>query len=110
MIPLSSGRLDHHGGAVAEDFGRGGCAAHFRGVVPQTDHGVGAKLYGVLDQQIVGLLPGLFAHLGVGADVAADDVFQLEAGTIAMPSAAAALFSVASRLASGHPVRRASSR
>lgn len=49
-IDRSHYRLDHDGGAVAEDFGRGGLAAHLGGVVTQADDRVGADLDRMLDE------------------------------------------------------------
>jgi hypothetical protein len=68
--------LDDHGRAVAEDFGRAELGGYFRGVVAKADHGVGAELEGVVDEELIGLLAGLLAHLRVRADFAADEGFE----------------------------------
>src|SRR5205807_3585336 len=68
--------LEHHGGAVAEDLGRRGARRHFGGVEAHPDHRIRAYLLGVLDHEVVRRLTRLVAHLGVGADLAADDALQ----------------------------------
>ena len=72
----SSDRLDDHRRAVAEDFGGAHFGGDFAGVESQADDGVGAHLSRVIDHEVVGLLAGLLAHFGVGADLAADEGFE----------------------------------
>src|SRR5438270_9679653 len=69
--------FDHHGGSITQYFRRSSPgSADFGGVVAEADDGVGADGAGVVDQEVVGLLAGLLAHLGVGADLPADDRFE----------------------------------
>src|SRR6266540_2155316 len=68
--------VEHDREAVAQDLRRRRPARHFRGVEAHSNHRVGTQLPGVLDHQVVGSLACLLAHLGVGADLSADDALQ----------------------------------
>ena len=63
---LACDGLDDDGGSVAEDFDCAGAfAADLAGFVAEADDGVGAGGGGVVDEEFVGLLACLLAHLGV---------------------------------------------
>ena len=67
-----SGGLDPHRLTVAERLS--GLPHNIRGVVALPNDGVGPELFGVLQHALVGLVPGLLAHLAVGGpDVAPDE-------------------------------------
>jgi hypothetical protein len=58
-------RLNNYRGPIAKDF-RSGLSSHdFGSVVAEAHDGVGAKLLGMFNHQIVGLLTSLLAHLRV---------------------------------------------
>src|SRR5579863_8518651 len=71
-------RFNDHGGPVAEHFGRpaGAAAADFGRVVAKADHRIGAQRAGVVDQKVISLLAGLFAHLCIRTDLHADERFE----------------------------------
>src|SRR5437879_2180303 len=65
------GRLDDDGGSVGEHFRH---ALHdFVGIVAHTDDGISAHFGGVLEHQFEGFVASLFAKIGKGCNIAADD-------------------------------------
>lgn len=61
-----------NGGAVAKDFRD--ALRELGGIVPYRDQAVCAERGGVLDHPVVGVLAGALADLGIGFDVAAEDL------------------------------------
>ena len=67
-------RLDHDGGAVAQDLGK---ARHeFGGVVVHRNDGIRAVLLRVLAHKAIGIRAGSLAKVGVDGDVAAKQRLQ----------------------------------
>src|ERR1700733_3386454 len=77
--PLSDAGLNllhHYRGTVAENFRSGAFADHFRRVITATHNRVGAQLLGMLNQEVVCLLPRLLAHFGVCPNPSANNVVE----------------------------------
>ena len=68
--------LDYHRRSIAKNFRCRPFADHFRGVVVEAHHGIGPHFRSVLEEQPVGLLARLFAHLDIRSDPAANDAFE----------------------------------
>src|SRR5438093_412227 len=60
--------------AVTKNFGA--APFDFGSVIADAHDGIGTDLSGMGHQRVVGLLARLLAHFSVGADSAANDVFQ----------------------------------
>jgi hypothetical protein len=63
-----------NGRSIGQDFR--GPLAEFRRIVAHSDNGIGADLGRVLHHAVEGVLPSMFADLGVFFDIAAENAFQ----------------------------------
>ncbi len=85
MITLRARGAQDYGGSVADDFGDPG--DQLGSVVSDGDDAVSSELKGVLDHELVRLLPGLLRQFRVEGDVSSEDL--LEAGAHLAKSASA---------------------
>src|SRR5438105_12081958 len=68
--------LNDYSRSVTQHFRGRPCSADFRAFVAQSDDSVRSQLASVLKQELVSLLAGLLAHLGICANLPTDDLLQ----------------------------------